>query len=97
MITLSKERMKQIIMTRVEYNIDTAGLEFTSLVYETKRQKDILYILDEMLENAEHYGWAYTFEDTSFYIEYADGTTYEANEWGAYGVYKKEILSVLFM
>lgn len=61
-----------------------------SIVYETKRQKDILDVLDEMLENAEIFGWAYTFEDDSFYIEYADGSTYEANECGEYGTYKKK-------
>ena len=64
-----------------------------SIVYETKRQKDILDILDEMLENAEIYGWSYIFENDSFYIEYADGKTYEANECGEYGVYKKKSIT----
>lgn len=77
-------------MKKVEYNINVEGLEFTSLVYETNRQKDILDILDEMIENAEYYGWAYTFEDSSFYIEYTDGTTYTAHECGEYGNYKKK-------
>lgn len=61
-----------------------------SIVYETTRQKDILDVLDEMLENSEQFGWAYIFEDDSFYIEYTDGSSYEANEYGEYGSYKKK-------
>ena len=76
-------------MKKVEYEINVEGIEFTSIVYETKKQKDILDILDEMIENAEYYGWEYIFEDASFYIEYSDGTTYEAVEFGEYGTYKK--------
>lgn len=76
-------------MKKVEYKINEEGFEFTSIVYETKRQKDILDILDEMLENAEYFGWAYIFEDSSFSIEYADGTTYNATECIEEGVYKK--------
>lgn len=68
---------------------DIKDMEEKSIVYETKRQKDILDILDEIIENAEQFGWSYMFEDDSFYIEYADGSTYEANECGEYGVYKK--------
>ena len=64
-----------------------------SVVYETRRQKDILDILDildEILENADQFGWNYVFEDKSFYIEYIKGTIYEANENGECGVYKKK-------
>ena len=75
-------------MTKRVYDIK--DMEEKSIVYETKRQKDILDILDEMLENAKTFGWAYTFEDDSFYIEYADGTTYEAHECGEYGIYRKK-------
>ena len=76
-------------MKKVEYDIK--DMDFKSIVYETKRQKDILDVLDELIENAEisEYGWIYIFEDESFYIEYTDGTTYEANWSGEYGVYKK--------
>ena len=73
-------------MKRVEYDINVKGIEFKSLVIETNRQKDILDILDEMLENAETFGWSYVFEDDSFYIEYTDGTTYEALQYGEYEV-----------
>lgn len=69
---------------------DIKDFDEKSIVYETKRQKDILDVLDEMIENAEQFGWAYTFEDDSFYIEYTDGKAYEANECGEYGVYKKK-------
>lgn len=76
-------------MKRVEYDINVEGIEFKSLVIETNRQKDILDILDEMLENAEIFGWSSIFEDDSFYIEYTDGTTYGALQYGEYGTYKK--------
>lgn len=69
---------------------DIKGMEEKSIVYEIKRQKDILDVLDEMIENAKQYGWAYIFEDDSFYIEYTDGTTYNAHECGEYGTYKKK-------
>lgn len=69
---------------------DIKGMEEKSIVYETKRQKDILDVLDEMIENAKQYGWAYIFEDDSFYIEYTDGTSYTAHECGEYGTYKKK-------
>jgi len=75
-----------MIKTR-EYNVK--DFDIKSVVWETNRQKDILDVLDEMLENAERFGWAYIFQDDSFYIEYTGGTTYEANECGEYGVYKK--------
>ena len=44
-------------MTKKLYDIK--DFEEKSIVYETRRQKDILDILDEMLENAEMFGWAY--------------------------------------
>ena len=75
------------MITTREYDIK--DFEMKSVVWETSKQKDILVCLDEMLENAEQFGWPYIFEDDSFYIEYADGTTYEANECGEYGIYKK--------
>jgi hypothetical protein len=72
---------------------DIKDFDEKSIVYETKRQKDILDILDEMLENAETFGWAYTFKDEHFSIEYINGTSYEANECGEYGIYKKKGIS----
>lgn len=83
-------------MKRVEYEIK--DLDMKSIVYETNRQKDILDILDEMIENAKEYGWAYTFEDDCFYIEYEDGSTYEASECGEYGKYnKKNINKIIYV
>lgn len=78
-------------MTKKLYDIK--DFDEKSIVYETKRQKDILDILDEMLENATTFGWAYTFEDDHFFIEYKDGTSYEAGECGEYGTYKKKGIS----
>mgnify|MGYP007102569605 CR=1 FL=1 len=77
-------------MKKVIYDVNVDGLCYTSIVYETKRQKDILDVLDCLFDNSEQYGWAYTFEDDSFFIEYTDGTTYEASECGEYGIYKKK-------
>lgn len=82
-------------MTKKLYDIK--DYDDKSIVWETKRQKDILDILDEMIENAETYGWDYTFEDDSFYIEYADGKTYEAGAYGEYGEYKKKgIVKIIY-
>lgn len=78
-------------MTKKLYNIK--DYQEKIIVYETKRQKDILDILDEMLENAVTFGWAYTFEDDHFFIEYKDGTSYEVGECGEYGTYKKKGIS----
>lgn len=75
-------------MIKKEYEIK--DFDEKSIVYETKRQKDILDVLDEMLENAELFGWSYIFENDSFYIEYTDGKTYEANEHTDCGTYKKK-------
>lgn len=80
---------------RVYYIKDT---DIKSIVWETKRQKDILDILNEMIENAEMFGWKYVFQYESFYIEYKDGKTYEANEYGEYGTYnKKNIARIIYV
>lgn len=78
-------------MTKKLYDIK--DFDMKSIVYETKRQKDILDVLDEMLENAELFGWAYIFENDSFYIEYTDGSTYYVGESEEDGVYKKRGIS----
>lgn len=76
-------------MKKVEYDIIDID-DIKSVVYETNKQKEILTVLDEMIENSNIYGWKYIFEDDSFYIEYKDGSTYEANCFGEYGTYKKK-------
>lgn len=84
-------------MKKVLYNINIDGIELQSVVYETKKQKDILDILDEMIENSNAYGWSYIFEDVSFYVEYTDGSTYEAGEYGEYGKYiKRNIKRIIY-
>lgn len=83
-------------MVKKEYPIKGFN-DLKSTVYETKRQKDILDILDEMLENAEIYGWSYIFEDNNFYIEYTNKLTYKANACGEYGTYKKKAFQESFM
>lgn len=69
---------------------DIKDMDIKSIVYETDRQKDILIVLDEMIENSKIYGRDYTFKDESFYIEYNDNSTYEANECEEIGTYKKK-------
>lgn len=78
-------------MRKVNYKI--IDFEMLVIVNETKVQKDILGYLDEMLECAEDNGWDYTFSDDIFYIEYKDGSTYEAGPAGEYGKYKKKGIS----
>ena len=75
----------------VEYDIKDFD-DIKSVVVETKRQKDILEILDEKIENVRDYcyEWKKIFEDDTFRIEYNDGTMYEADSLGEEGVYKKK-------
>lgn len=75
----------------VEYDIKGCD-DIKSIVIETKRQKDILEILDERLENVRDYGyeWKKIFKDDTFRIEYNNGTMYQADELGEEGVYKKK-------
>lgn len=61
-----------------------------SVVYECKAQKDILSILDDMIDTAENWGWNSVFADDCFYIEYTDGTTYTADFTGEEGRYRKK-------
>lgn len=75
-------------MIKKEYSIK--DFDEKAIVWEAKRQKDILEILDEALENVEEFGWEHIFQDDSFYIEYADGTTYTADFMGECGIYKKK-------
>lgn len=77
-------------MKKMIYKFDVDGIAGESVVYETKRQKDILQVLEELVENSEIYGWFSVFDGESFYIEYLDGTTYEASDCGEYGIYKKK-------
>ena len=72
-------------MKRRDYPINMDGIEYVSTVYETLKQKDILDVLDEMLENAKEYGLSYIFSDSSFFIEYKNGETYDVLESGEYG------------
>ena len=78
-------------MIRVkEYEInDMDGI--TSTVEECSTQKEILNLLDEMLDNVNNgYDWNYEFENDSFYIEYNDGTSYYAGEYEDLGTYRKK-------
>lgn len=85
-------------MKRRDYPINMDGIEYVSTVYETLKQKDILDVLDEMLENAEEYGLSYIFSDSSFFIEYKNGETYDVLESGEYGTYKKKgIKGILYV
>lgn len=77
------------MLKRVNHTINDNTYE----ILTTTRQKDILDVLDEMIENAEHYGWDYIFSDARFVIEYKDGTTYEVDAITNEGTYKKRNIS----
>jgi len=69
------------------WNIKDMDLDTTVIVY--KRQKPILDILDDMLENdKEHPEWD-VFENDSFFIQYKDGSTFSVDASGSFGKYKK--------
>lgn len=77
-------------ITKKEYIIK--DFDEKSIVYEVQKQKDILEFLDEKIYNVEELGsrWDYIFADDTFYIEYANGTTFCAGFFGYEGVYKKK-------
>ena len=75
-------------MIKKEYSIKDD--EETSVVFETKRQKDILSILDEMLEIEKLFPNSNIFEDDFFYIEYTDGTNFVKSEFIEDGIYRKK-------
>jgi hypothetical protein len=79
-------------MTKKEYFIE--DIETYTTVYECKTQKEILDVLDELLENAELLG-EYVFEDEAFHILYNDGTTYDRLECIEDGVYKKKNIKAI--
>ena len=74
-------------MTKREYRIDE--LDISVDVWETKRQKDLLDVLDELLENDDLHPENNVFEDTAFFIKYKDGTYYSNVDGDTEGVYKK--------
>lgn len=79
-------------MTKKEYFIE--DVEMYSTVYEFDTQKEILAILDELLENAKDFG-EYVFEDEHFSILYNDGTTYDRLEGQEDGTYKKKNIKAI--
>ena len=84
-------------MIKKEYSIKDD--EETSVVFETKRQKDILSILDEMLEIEKLFPNSNIFEDDFFYIEYTDGTSFVKSEFIEDGIYryrKKGIQKIVY-
>lgn len=70
-------------MRKVLYDIQ--GTDLYSVVCETTKSSDITGQLKCFLENAADLGWDDTFENDTFYIEYKDGTVYEAGPNGEYG------------
>ena len=74
-------------MIRKEYRIEELDINIT--VWETKRQKDLLDILDKLLENAKLLDYN-AFEDIAFFIQYNDGTYYSNVDGDVEGTYKKK-------
>lgn len=69
------------------WHIKDLDLDTTVIVY--KKQKPILDILDDMLENdRENPEWD-VFQDDSFFIQYKDGSTFSVDASGTSGRYKK--------
>ena len=79
-------------MKKKEYFIE--DIEMYTTVCECKTQKEILDVLDELLENAELFG-EYVFEDEGFHILYNDGTTYDRLEGIEDGIYKKKNIKAI--
>lgn len=75
-------------MKKIVINVNDVDMDV--VIYETKRQKDILDQIDCLLEAADLYGYDYSFSDDYIFIEYKDGTTFEAGSAGIYGAYKKK-------
>lgn len=74
-------------MTKKEYRIEDLDVSIT--VWETKKQKDLLDILDELLENAKVFTHN-VFEDMAFFIQYNDGSYYSNVDGDIEGTYKKK-------
>ena len=75
-------------MKKKEYPIKDLDMNIT--VWETKRQKDLLDILDELLENDILFPKSKVFEDIAFFIQYSDGSYYSNVDGDTEGVYKKK-------
>lgn len=78
--------------TKKEYFIE--DIEMYSTVYVFKTQKEILNVLDEMLENAEIFG-EQVFENDHFSILYNDGSTYDRTDSIEDGTYKKKNIKAI--
>jgi hypothetical protein len=73
-------------MKMKEYEIKDIDIKVT--VWESKTQKEILDVLDELLENdKEHPEWN-VFSDEAIHILYNDGTTYDKLEF-VYSIFYK--------
>ena len=75
-----------------EYFIE--DIEMYTTVYKCKTQKEILDVLDELLENAEIFG-EHVFADEAIHILYNDGTTYDRLECIEDGIYKKKNIKAI--
>lgn len=79
-------------MVKKEYLIKDIETHIT--VWECKKQKEILDVLDELLENAEVLG-EQVFSDEAIHILYKDGTTYDRLEGIEDGIYKKKNIKAI--
>ena len=80
------------VMKKKEYYIKDVDVYIT--VWESRTQKEILEVLDELLENEKEWlagaNLDNPFEDEAFHILYNDGTTYDKLDGIEDGVYKKK-------
>lgn len=85
-------------MKKREYPIKDSNMSVT--VWESKTQKEILEVLDELLENeklwlAGHSCMSNPFEDEAFHILYKDSSTYDKLDGIEDGVYKKKNIKAI--
>ena len=82
-------------MLKKEYRVENLDISVT--VWETKRQKDLLDVLDELLENDKLHPENNVFEDMAFFISYKDGSYYSNIDGDAQGIYKKKSIIYIRM
>lgn len=85
-------------MKKKEYPIK--DFDMCAVVWESRTQKEILEVLDELLENEKLWlegnsNLSNPFEDEAFHILYKDGSTYDKLDGIKEGVYKKKNIKAI--
>ena len=85
-------------MKKKEYPIK--DFDMCAVVWESRTQKEILEVLDELLENEKLWlegnsNLSNPFEDEASHILYKDGSTYDKLDGIKEGVYKKKNIKAI--